>query len=89
MARRERRRAGAAGQLLPEQLCPGGEHGVRIIAFLAISTGVYGYPIDDAARIVVEETRRFLSGGRGLEKIVFACFNRRNYEAYQRALNGY
>jgi len=50
------------------------DQGFRSIAFPAISTGVYGYPLDQATRIALTETREHLSGGSALEEVVFACF---------------
>lgn len=49
------------------------DKGCRSIAFPCISTGVYGYPKEDAARIAVREAKAFLVGHPGLE-IVFCCF---------------
>ena len=51
-----------------------GEQGIASIAFPAISTGVYGYPLDQATRIAVTETRDHLEGGGALRRVVFACF---------------
>ena len=51
-----------------------GEQGIASIAFPAISTGIYGYPLDQATRIAVTETRDRLEGGSALEQVVFACF---------------
>ena len=62
------------------------QQGLKSIAFPAISTGVYGYPVDGAARIAIEETRRHLAGGGGPERILFVCFDQRNQEAYRAAL---
>ena len=45
------------------------------IAFPAISCGIYGYPIADAARIAIESTLLALGDCQHLERIVFACFD--------------
>lgn len=60
---------------------------VRSIAFPAISTGVYGFPLERATRIAVREVRAFLAVNNTVEKIVFVCFDRRTHECYQRVLN--
>jgi O-acetyl-ADP-ribose deacetylase (regulator of RNase III) len=48
------------------------ELGARSLALVAFGTGVGGFPLDDAARIEVEEVRRHLAAGSGLERVVFA-----------------
>ena len=48
-------------------------HGLRSIAFPAISCGVYGFPIADAAVIAMGTTIQFLSGAATLERVIFAC----------------
>ena len=58
-------------------------HGARTIAFPAISTGIYGYPLEAATRIAVDETRHFLEGNKTLEEVRFVCFSDRAYEMYQ------
>ncbi len=60
--------------------------GIASIAFPAISAGVYGYPLDRAARIAVTETRDRLEGGSCLAKVVFACFGAEAREAYAAAV---
>jgi len=60
-------------------------HELKTIAFPAISCGIYGYPIPDAARIAVDAVTGFLAGDRTLEKIIFACFGSEVLNAFQAA----
>jgi len=60
------------------------EHGVRSIAFPAISCGIYGYPLDDAATIAVREVRSFLSAGNDMRALLVA-FGAPTREALEKA----
>ena len=62
------------------------EHGLRTIAFPAISTGVYGYPKEEAARIAIKETQRALTENKTLARVLFVCFNSDTRRAYEKAL---
>lgn len=64
-------------------------HGVRSIAFPAISCGVYRFPLSRAANIAVREVRDWLKRHprTSLEKIVFCCFDARTLAAYKEALD--
>ena len=62
------------------------DHGVETVAFPAISCGVYGYPVEPAARIAVAETRAFLDGQDELRRVIFACFGADVRNAYLQAL---
>jgi|SRR5579884_1115947 len=61
--------------------------GARSLALVAFGTGVGGFPIEEAARIEVEEVRRHLDGGSGLERIVFAVRGDAAREAFARAID--
>jgi O-acetyl-ADP-ribose deacetylase len=62
-------------------------HGLRSIAFPSISTGIYGYPLDDAAEIAVRTVYDFPRAERGIELVRFVLWNDRALEAFQRALD--
>jgi O-acetyl-ADP-ribose deacetylase (regulator of RNase III) len=64
------------------------ELSARSIALVAFGTGVGGFPLEEAARIEVEEARRHLAGGSSLERIVFAVRGAAAREAFERALAG-
>ncbi|MDP9194869.1 MAG: O-acetyl-ADP-ribose deacetylase [Acidobacteriota bacterium] len=59
------------------------KHDIHTIAFPAISCGIYGYPIDEAARIAVAETERFLRDHSSMESVTFVCFEDNVARAYQ------
>jgi len=62
------------------------ERGIRSIAFPAISTGAYGFPIDRASRIALAEARSFLDAHpHGVDRLVFVCFDRDTYASYLEA----
>lgn len=61
-------------------------HHLKTIAFPAISTGVYGYPIELAAKVAVAAVREFVAAPTSLEAITFCCFSRRDYEVYLKEL---
>lgn len=58
------------------------ENDCKSIAFPCISTGVYGYPIEEAAKIAVREVRTFLESHPDLE-VVFCCFSGRDKRVYE------
>ncbi|MDR3533343.1 MAG: O-acetyl-ADP-ribose deacetylase [Rhodopila sp.] len=63
------------------------EHRLKTIAFPAISCGIYGYPIPDAARIAVGTVKQYLADDQVLEEIIFACFGAEVLTAFQAALS--
>jgi len=60
-------------------------HQLKTVAFPAISCGVYGYPLEQAATIAVRETSGFLDAHPEFEKIIFACFDRVTLDVYAAA----
>ena len=61
-------------------------HGVRSVAFPAISTGVYSFPLERATRIAVREVTSFLRGASLLERVCFVCFGAQAFQCYQTVL---
>ena len=62
------------------------QHLVRSIGFPSISTGVYRYPKNEAARIAVREVKHFLENDSELETVQFVCFSKTDREIYQEIL---
>ena len=60
------------------------ENGVRTIAFPNISTGVYGFPKERAAKIALKTVEDFLKDHHEIEKVIFVCFDEENLRIYQR-----
>jgi O-acetyl-ADP-ribose deacetylase (regulator of RNase III) len=66
------------------------ERRLASISFPSISTGAYGYPVDEAARIAVSTVISFLKGqATTLRNVVFVLFDSRTYESYRSALQAY
>ena len=61
-------------------------HGIRTIAFPAISCGAYGYPLHDAVHIAVRECSAGLAAAPALQRIIFACFDRAMLDLYRAEL---
>jgi O-acetyl-ADP-ribose deacetylase (regulator of RNase III) len=63
------------------------EHGLTSIAFPSISTGIYGYPIEEAAQVAVTTVKRFLSESGAAVNVTFCCFSQSDLEVYQALLD--
>ena len=64
------------------------EHSIRTMAFPAISTGAYGFPVDEATHIAVTEVVRFMESNSTIDKVVFVCFNDQASGAYESTISG-
>jgi O-acetyl-ADP-ribose deacetylase (regulator of RNase III) len=62
------------------------EHGAKTIAFPNISTGVYSFPKERAAKIAITAVKEFLKTGKSMDEVIFVCFDRENHEIYERLL---
>ena len=65
------------------------ENGARSVAFPAISCGVYGYPIPEAAGIAMTTNGEFLETHQGIELVRFVLFSKDVYDAFAGALEGH
>ena len=64
------------------------ENGLRSVAFPAISTGVYGFPPDRAAKIAVETVKNTLSrAAPGIERVTFCCFSPESAREHEAAFH--
>ena len=64
------------------------ENDLLTIAFPAISTGVYGFPVDRAAKTAVLTVSSFLSTSPRIAQVIFCCFSEESAEAYRAVLGG-
>lgn len=63
------------------------DHGLRSISFPAISTGIFGYPLERCAKVMLESTLSYLRGNTGLERVVFCLYDGRALDAFKRELD--
>ncbi|MGH7197618.1 MAG: O-acetyl-ADP-ribose deacetylase [Candidatus Omnitrophota bacterium] len=59
---------------------------IRTIAFPSVSTGAYGFPVERASKIAVNEIAKFLKGTRSIEKVLIVCFDKVTYACYEKAV---
>lgn len=62
------------------------QHKLHTIAFPAISTGAYGFPMERATKIALEETAAFLKHNSAVEKVIFVCFGQAAFDCYTKTL---
>ncbi len=62
------------------------DYGLKTIAFPSISTGAYGYPVDQAAKVAIDAVSDFCKNDSSLDEIRFVLFDEFTYNAYKEAL---
>lgn len=62
------------------------QYEIHTIGFPAISTGVFGFPSQRAAKIALSEVKTFLENHSSVEAVIFVCFNRQTYDCYKSAI---
>ena len=60
------------------------ESKAKTIAFPAISTGVYRFPLERASKIAITEVEKFLEKNESIEKVIFVCFDEETYQVYKK-----
>jgi O-acetyl-ADP-ribose deacetylase (regulator of RNase III) len=63
------------------------EHELKSVALPAISTGIFGYPLDEAAGVMVAAAVAYLQGQTGLERVVFCLYGQQAFDAFAKALS--
>ena len=63
------------------------ENKIKTIAFPAISTGVYRFPLERATKIAVTEIKKFIEKNESIEKVIFVCFDEETYSVYQKLIS--
>ena len=62
------------------------EHGLKSIALPAISTGIFGYPMEEAAEVMLRTAIEYLEGETGLERVVFCLYGQPAYRVFEETL---
>ena len=65
------------------------EEGFQSLAFSAISTGVYGYPVEEATDIAVSTVLQTLSDLKTIKKVIFVVFDRKTETIYEEVFKHY
>jgi O-acetyl-ADP-ribose deacetylase (regulator of RNase III) len=66
------------------ELCS--EHSISSIAFPSISTGVYGYPVEEASRVAINTVANYLEKRQDIKLVRFVLFDSKTYQTYEAAL---
>ena len=62
------------------------EHSLKTIAFPAISTGIFGYPIDRCATIMISSAKDYLAGETQIEEVIFCLYSTADFEVFEKEL---
>jgi O-acetyl-ADP-ribose deacetylase (regulator of RNase III) len=62
------------------------QHGLKCIAFPAISTGIFGFPVQRCAEIMLGHTRDYLKGQTGLQQVIFCLYDSQSFTVFTKQL---
>lgn len=65
------------------------ENNLKSIAFPAISTGIFGFPIDRCAEIMIETVKEYLGGNTSIEQVIFCLFTTDDFAVFENELEKY
>ncbi|BAY64027.1 Appr-1-p processing domain protein [Calothrix brevissima NIES-22] len=74
------------GRCYRNSLALAAQYQLKTIAFPAISTGVYGFPMERACKIAVSEVNKFLHSHKSIEQVIFVCFGQSAYDCYLKVI---
>ena len=63
------------------------EHGLKSITFPAISTGIFGYPIDRCAKILISTIKNYVAAETQVEEVIFCLFSNSDYTVFNKVLD--
>jgi O-acetyl-ADP-ribose deacetylase (regulator of RNase III) len=63
------------------------EHRLKSVAFPAISTGIFGYPINRCAKIMIFTAKKYLAGETQIKEVIFCLYTNSDYEVFNKKLN--
>jgi len=62
------------------------DHRLKTIAFPAISTGIFGYPIERCAKIMISTAKKYLNGETQIRQVVLCLYSESDYEVFNKEL---
>lgn len=62
------------------------EYNLKNVAFPAISTGIFGFPIDRCSKIMIDATKEYLQGNSQIEKVIFCLYTASDFEVFEKEL---
>jgi O-acetyl-ADP-ribose deacetylase (regulator of RNase III) len=63
------------------------QNNLKTIAFPAISTGIFGYPIDRCAKIMIDTAKEYLKGDTQIEEVIFCLYTSSDFDVFEKVLN--
>ena len=85
----DRGEAALLGSCYRESLALADAHHLQSVAFPAISTGNYGFPIEHATVIAIDSVREALTRAQSVDRVIFCCYSRSDLQIYQGLLAQY